>query len=424
MFSIHLSVFIYLLHQTLASSSLGQSQLVLSSDEGYSSTSTCSGDLPTSCHLPSSKGPLNTCCTNSPGGQILLTQFWDFHPATGPSDSWTIHGLWPDNCDGSYDASCDSERSYTNITQILQQGGGQQALDVMSHYWKDQRGNDEKFWQHEWGKHGTCISTLEPKCFGESYTPQSEVVAFFNRTVDLFQALPTYKWLAEADPPIVPSTSVTYTLAQLQAVANKHFGQDAVWNCRGHSLNEVWWHFNTVGTVSEGKFVPAKPVGPLSTCPQSGIQYFPKSGGGGGGGGRTPHHPNHPSHPPSHPSPPSDKHFIHVIDTSTGRRNGCLIGTGAWYTTGTCAGFTIMTSKDDDILEVRSRKGACAFRPDGSLSCGRGIESKGFSYNATYLLHDGQQVFHADGVPSGRTKMKVRKGDGLTTIMLEVAAAA
>lgn len=423
MFSINLSVFIYLLHQALASSSLDQSQLVLSSNEDYSSQSTCSGNLPTSCHLPSSTGPINTCCTNSPGGQILLTQFWDFHPATGPSDSWTIHGLWPDNCDGSYDASCDSERDYTNITQILQRGGGQQALDVMSHYWKDQRGNDEKFWQHEWGKHGTCISTLEPKCFGESYTPQSEVVAFFNRTVDLFQSLPTYKWLAEADPPIVPSTSVTYTLAQLQAVANKHFGQDAVWNCRGHSLNEVWWHFNTVGTVSKGQFVAAKPVGPLSTCPRSGIQYFPKSSGGGGG--RTPHRPNHPTHPPSHPhpSPPSDKHFIHVIDTSTGRRNGCLIGTGAWYTTGTCAGFNIMTSKDNDILEVRSRKGACAFRPDGSLSCGRGIESKGFSYNATYLLHDGQQVFHADGVPSGRTKMRVRKGDGTTTIMLEVAAA-
>lgn len=34
------------------------------------------------------------CCFNAPGGSLLLTQFWDFDPATGPDDAWTIHGLW------------------------------------------------------------------------------------------------------------------------------------------------------------------------------------------------------------------------------------------------------------------------------------------------------------------------------------------
>jgi ribonuclease T2 len=32
----------------------------------------------------------------------------------------------------------------------------------MSTYWKDYQGDDETFWEHEWAKHGTCISTLEP----------------------------------------------------------------------------------------------------------------------------------------------------------------------------------------------------------------------------------------------------------------------
>lgn len=34
------------------------------------------------------------CCFNAPGGQLLLTQFWDTNPVTGPVDSWTMHGLW------------------------------------------------------------------------------------------------------------------------------------------------------------------------------------------------------------------------------------------------------------------------------------------------------------------------------------------
>jgi hypothetical protein len=36
----------------------------------------------------------DTCCFNSPGGQLLLTQFWDSNPPLGPTNSWTIHGLW------------------------------------------------------------------------------------------------------------------------------------------------------------------------------------------------------------------------------------------------------------------------------------------------------------------------------------------
>ena len=133
----------------------------------------------------------DTCCFNAPGGQLLQTQFWDAVPATGPVDHWTVHGLWPDRCDGTYEANCDAARAYTNITQILQAAGQTALLDYMNTYWKDYQGNDESFWEHEWGKHGTCISTLEPKCY-TSYTPQQEVVAYFQKTVDLFKTLDSY----------------------------------------------------------------------------------------------------------------------------------------------------------------------------------------------------------------------------------------
>lgn len=45
-----------------------------------------------SCH--NTTAVQNLCCFNAPGGSLLQTQFWDTNPASGPADSWTIHGLW------------------------------------------------------------------------------------------------------------------------------------------------------------------------------------------------------------------------------------------------------------------------------------------------------------------------------------------
>lgn len=71
-------------------------------------------------------------------------------------------------------------------------GGRSDLLDYMSEYWKDFRGDDANLWEHEWNKHGTCISTLETKCYSD-YVPQEEVVDYFDKAVDLFKRLPSYK---------------------------------------------------------------------------------------------------------------------------------------------------------------------------------------------------------------------------------------
>ena len=48
----------------------------------------------------------NTCCSPYPGGSILATQFWDIQTGLEhegqrlPKNSWTMHGLWPDFCNG------------------------------------------------------------------------------------------------------------------------------------------------------------------------------------------------------------------------------------------------------------------------------------------------------------------------------------
>ncbi len=142
-----------------------------------------------SCQNPSAVADL--CCFNAPGGQILQTQFWDTNPSTGPSNSWTIHGLWPDHCDGTYDSNCDPSRAYTDLTGILQSFGKTDLLSYMQTYWKDNAGDDETFWEHEWAKHGTCMSTLQPSCYS-GYSKGEEYVDFAQRTVDLFKTLDSY----------------------------------------------------------------------------------------------------------------------------------------------------------------------------------------------------------------------------------------
>lgn len=181
----------------------------------------------------------------------------------------------PDHCDGTYDANCDESRAYTNITQILQ-AASPATLSYMQTYWKSDSGSDESFWEHEWGKHGTCISTLSPSCYAD-YRPAQEAADFFDRTVGLFRTLSSYAWLAEAA--IVPSASRTYTLSAIQTALQSQFGHPVVVRCNAErELQELWYHFNVRGNVQTGIFTPVDPVGSGSTCPSAGIKYLPKPG--------------------------------------------------------------------------------------------------------------------------------------------------
>ncbi|KAI9591817.1 ribonuclease T2-like protein [Syncephalis fuscata] len=109
----------------------------------------------------SAKKNANSCCSPTMG-LMVFTQQW--YPSLGPSDQFTMHGLWPDNCDGTYGPSdgCDSERNYDNLGQIIEEGDAE-LFKNMNTYWPSYKGDAPAFWSHEWNKHGTCVSTLEPK---------------------------------------------------------------------------------------------------------------------------------------------------------------------------------------------------------------------------------------------------------------------
>ncbi|PSN62871.1 ribonuclease T2 [Corynespora cassiicola Philippines] len=348
----------------------------------------------------------NLCCFNYPGGQMLQTQFWDADPPTGPSDSWTLHGLWPDRCDGSYDANCDSSRVYRNISSIIKSFGKDDLLQYMSTYWKDYKGDDETFWQHEWSKHGTCISTLEPECYSEHVATQ-EVVDYFQKAVDLFKGLPSYKWLEEAG--ITPSTSKTYTFSAIQsALAKNRPGVEVTLGCKSGKLNEIWYHYDVRGSLQTGEFVPADPDGTKSSCPKSGIKYLPKKGSGGGDdGGPSPTTTG--SVPTSTAKPGKDwegRGFLNVeID---GAKTGCIISKGTWYSTGTCATITATTS--DSGFTLSSSKGNCGV-VSGALTCGGSVTTPTtFTAVDEKLAAGGNAAWSADQAARGSTQETVYAG--------------
>ncbi|OTA95537.1 hypothetical protein M434DRAFT_69299 [Hypoxylon sp. CO27-5] len=382
----------------------------------------CTSTTQLSCH--NTTAVADTCCFNYPGGSLLQTQFWDTDPVVGPDDSWTIHGLWPDHCDGTYDSTCDSSRAYKNISDILKASGNDDLLSYMETYWLPNDSTGEEFWEHEWGKHGTCVSTLEPQCFTD-YQATEEVSYYFNTTVSLFKTLPTYQWLADAG--ITPSSSKTYALADIQAALSKnHDGKTVYVGCSGGAIEQVYYYFNVYGSVANGQFVPASPDNSDDGgCPSTGVKYLPKNGDGGGSTTTTSSTPTSTTSGGSSPTPTgsfSGKGYLNAV--TGGSQKGCIISSGAWYTSGTCATFTAASSGSGFTL--KSSKGFCSVS-GGALTCAADTSSADanvFTADGTNLVNSDGNDWYADSVPSGSTQGIVysEKGSHGTTLQIQWAS--
>lgn len=389
--------------QTFSKFIISYSTLLLTSSSSTlgGSPPTCSNPQ-TSCHNTTAVS--NTCCFNSPGGLLLQTQFWDTNPATGPTNSWTIHGLWPDNCDGTYEQNCDPSRAYTNITAILTAAGQTSLLSYMNTYWKNDPddGSDESLWEHEWEKHGTCISTLDTDCY-TNYTPQEEVVDFFNKVVSLFKTLPSYTWLSNAG--IVPSSTATYTSAQILAALKAPRGVTAVIQCANtNQLDEIWYFYDVQGSVQTGTFIPTNPVGTSSDCPSTGIKYLPKSGSPAPTTtATTTTTTTAPTGTTTPGTPFSGSGYLEV--TEGGANKGCIISGGTWYIGGTCATFTATASGAGFTLT--SSKGKCAIQSTDLVCSSTVTTATIFTTSGSDLAYNGNPAFYASSVPSGTTQVTV-----------------
>ncbi|SPO24557.1 related to Ribonuclease Trv [Ustilago trichophora] len=246
-----------------------------------------------SCHakydIPASSSA--NCCFNGAlveggkqSGLILSTQFWTTNAAdtanNGPKDSTTIHGLWPDYCDGTYPQFCSSVSGIPEYT-------GEQIEAVMQKYdpalyayytkfFKDLNGDSASFLSHEYNKHGTCYTTMRPSCQPQLpwiSQPDFAVLNYFRQIAHKFQERPTYNFLESAG--ILPSATKNYTLAEIQSTLKNFHGATPFVGCnKKGEMNEFWYFWNVRSTVNFGHYEPVEST-TKSTCPQS-LRYLPK----------------------------------------------------------------------------------------------------------------------------------------------------
>ncbi|WRT64480.1 uncharacterized protein IL334_001412 [Kwoniella shivajii] len=259
----------------------------------------------------------DTCCTPTQG-LVLVTQYWDTYTGLEsqgsvlPKDSWTIHGLWPDRCDGSYGQYCDLSRQYDPvpspntttgksdgtpvepwtggdiITPLLEKYGKYDLLAYMQKYWKSQNSPDWTFWQHEFSKHATCFSTYDvgyentPNCYGSIYenSTESSIIDFLNSVIKNQIQYPTFDWLSEKG--ILPSNITGYQLNEIQNALTVSSGAEPYLGCYGPTkqiLSEVWYYSHSLGRPQDGFLKPINQTTKSNCNTTQPIWYYERTQG-------------------------------------------------------------------------------------------------------------------------------------------------
>lgn len=255
-----------------------------------------------SCQAPGTVSSLSCCYENY--GVIVQTQFWDYDTSLlrrakrevveddeaeqvqkrDPSDVdtvFTIHGLWDDLCDGSYQTYCNPDWEFSSPddvqTAIVDTFGRQDLYDTMIKYWINNLGGDEgsiSLWEHEYNKHGTCFNTLAPSCFTGSYQQYENAIAYYQKVVEVWSGLTTYEFLASAG--ITPSTDQQYDLLDVQnALANSFGGNQVYVGCTDGAINQIYYYYNVQGNALTGTYEQIASLTD-SNCPDQ-VWYIPKN---------------------------------------------------------------------------------------------------------------------------------------------------
>ncbi|XBW35910.1 hypothetical protein QEN19_001485 [Hanseniaspora menglaensis] len=414
----------------------------------YDSPLSCPIDIPLSCS--NTTIIKDTCCFEYPGGIFLQTQFWDYIPTKyDPKEeleklknNFTLHGLWPDNCDGSYSQFCDSSRNINyNLTNMLldqslyqsenlpylDPGYGKQLVEDLKLLWKSNNGNDESLWIHEYNKHGTCINTMKPNCYSRWFEGgivsekdhdeyqklvKRGIFDYFDITMKLYKNLNTFEFLKNKG--IIPSETETYTRDEIAKALQTAFkGKQVFFKCDKYKgLNEIWYyHLLSKGSPILNDVTSFEPIDSFtsySNCPETGIHFYPKG-----------------YMPPSYILPPNKpgngKKKLGTgsmrISTQKGSLAGFLTNKGKWMSKGTEANYELYDAEFGNI-NIKTRMGFCSLNKNNMFECGSKYNKIPMQFNydesTGIITCMGKDTWYSDSYPSGRQQSNVFLRDSTT----------
>lgn len=190
----------------------------------------------------SSQDSIDKCCVPDQGHFVLAIQWLpSYCKNVGKNrecnietlenvakNTWTLHGLWPGNCDGvTYISNCNPEREVENIEEVIR-SRDEDLLHKMEKVWAS--GNPDStnnwFWAHEWNKHGQCVSTITPECLGDKYKENDDIITYFKTTLEFREKYDLYPVLDGAN--IVPDDVEGYPLDTLQNAISSYYNNAQV----------------------------------------------------------------------------------------------------------------------------------------------------------------------------------------------------
>ncbi|GER41414.1 ribonuclease NW [Striga asiatica] len=170
------------------------------------------------------------------------------YPTTGkPPSNFGIHGLWPNNEDGSYPSNCDSNNPYdqSKISELISR---------MQQDWATLAcpSNDgTKFWSHEWDKHGTCSE------------PVLDQNAYFKAALNLKSKLDLLQILRSAG---INPDGGSYSLSSIKSTIGEAIGYTPYIECNvDEEGNSQLYQIYVCVDTSASKLIEC-PVFPRGRC--------------------------------------------------------------------------------------------------------------------------------------------------------------